>query len=234
VTLRRTLPVLVLALCLIPFTSSAAKKKKGDKDAAPAVTYRTDQAGGTPEQIMRGGAAFGLCASCHGPEGEGNVGLAPRLNSQAWLTAVSNDFIRTTIKNGRKGSNMIPWYNGLGDDTVNDLVAFIRSWQKQPGKELDESPLKGDGVAGQRLFFDVCASCHGVRGAGYAAGVDGIGIGRKDFLDNASDGFLRAMIRDGKSGTLMESFSSGSELAADRLTPEQIDSIIVYLRGAAF
>lgn len=233
-TRSRSFLVLVLALCLIPMTSSAKKNKAKKKSAAAEVTYRADQAGGTPEQIMRGEAAFGLCSNCHGPQGEGNVGLAPRLNSEAWLTAVSNEFIRTAIKKGRTGSNMIPWYTGLGEQTVEDLVAYIRSWQTEPGKTLDESPLTGDAAAGKRLFVDVCASCHGVRGAGYAAGLDGIGIGRKDFLDSASDGFLRMMIREGKSGTLMESFSDGSAVGGEALTDEQVDSIIQYLRGTAW
>ncbi len=231
-TLRRWILPLVAALCLIPLTSSAAKKKKGK--AAPAVEYRADQQPGTPEQIMTGQVAFGLCASCHGPEGEGNVGLAPRLNSQAWLSSVSNEFIRNTIKEGRAGSNMVPWYRGLGDEALDGLVAFIRSWQTDAGRVLDESPLKGDATAGRRRFVDVCASCHGVRGAGYNAGLDGVAIGRKAFLDGASNGFLRSMIRDGKSGTLMESFSEQATLPIDRLSDEEVDGIIKYLRETAW
>lgn len=228
---RFVLPALAACL-LLPLSASAAKKNK--KQAEPTVAYRADQTPGDPLQLAMGEATFALCANCHGKAGEGNHGLAPQLASQTWLSAVSNDFIRTTVKEGRPGSNMVPWYGGLGDAALDAVVAYIRSWQQQDGVELDESPLAGDARAGKRLFIDVCAGCHGQKGAGYAAGLDGPAIGRKAFLDNASNGFLRVMIRSGKSGTLMESFSKQSAVGVDRLTDEDIDSLIQYLRSVAW
>lgn len=224
----------IALLLLLPAGAALAKKQKKSEPAAPEVAYRADQQPGTPAQIAAGAGAWSICSGCHGVKGDGNVGLAPRLNSQTWLASASNDFIRTTIRDGRPGSNMVPWYEGLGDEALDALVAYIRSWQTEPGLELDESPLKGDPTTGRRLFVDLCAACHGVRGAGYAAGVDGVGIGRKAFLDNASNGFLRMMIRRGKSGTLMESFSEQATLPVDRLTDEDVDSLVQFLRGNAW
>jgi len=218
---------LLLILLAIPLTASAKKKD-------PGPVLRADQPAGDSEQISAGAAAYTMCAACHGPTGEGQTGLAPRLNSQTFLSAASNEFITETIRTGRTGTNMVPWYGGLGDATLRNIVAYIRSWQTVDSAELNEAPLGGDATAGKRLFVDVCAACHGQTGAGYSAGVDGIGIGRKDFLANASNGFLRHMIRNGKSGTLMSSFSSDQAVGVDDLSDEQIDSVILFLRENAW
>lgn len=227
----RSLPALLLAALslalLIPSTSAARKSKK---KAEPTVAYRADQTPGTELQVAVGEAAFTMCANCHGEAGEGNVGLAPKLASQTWLSIVSNEYIRNTVKNGRPGTNMVPWYGGLGEAALDGVVAYLRSWQTEAGVELNEAELVGDAETGKRRFVDLCAKCHGQRGAGYAAGVDGIGIGRKAFLDSASNGFLRAMIRVGKSGTEMESFTEQATITSDRLSDEDIDSIIRFLR----
>lgn len=220
----RTLLALTLAgaLC-VPLAATAAK-----------TIYRDDQQPGTAEQVAKGKEAFAVCAGCHGADGDGVQGLAPKLNSANWLSAVSNDFLGKTIRRGREGSNMVPWHAGLGDEAIDDIVFFIRSWQTDKGAKLDESPLKGDVEEGKRMYFDVCATCHGVRGAGYAAGLEGIGIGRKAFLDNASDGYLRFMVRKGKDATAMESFTNNSPVVIDDLTDQQIDSVIAYLRQQAW
>jgi len=198
------------------------------------AVHRADQAPGTADQVTAGKEAFVVCGGCHGPAGAGVQGLAPRLNSQNWLATVSNEFLATTIREGRSGSNMVPWDGGLGEDAIDNIVAYIRSWQTIDGTKLDESPLKGDLATGEKLFRDVCANCHGVRGAGYAAGVDGIGIGRRGFLSVATDGMIREMLRSGKDDTPMESFTDGSAVVIDDLSDKDVDSVILYLRSQAW
>lgn len=220
--MHRFLPSFAI-LVLIPALAFAAKS-----------IHRDDQAPGTPEQVAAGEKAYAVCAGCHGADGSGVQGLAPRLNSQNWLAAVPNSFLAETIRNGRPGSNMVPWDSGLGDDAIDNIVSFVRSWQTTRGLKLDESPLKGDLARGEELFRDVCADCHGIRGAGYAAGVDGIGIGRRAFLALASDGLLREMMRRGKDETPMESFTKGSPVVIDDLTEKDVDSVIMHLRSKAW
>ncbi len=216
----------LLALALVSLVPALAFAQK--------TVLRADQAPGTAEQIEAGKQAFVVCGGCHGAAGAGVQGLAPRLNSQNWLATVSNEYLAKTIREGRAGSNMVPWDGGLGEDTVDNVVAYIRSWQTVSGVKLDESPLKGDIDAGGELFRDVCASCHGVRGAGYAAGVDGIGIGRRGYLSVATNGMIREMLRNGKDKTPMESFTKGSAVVIEDLSAEDVDGIIRYLRSQAW
>ncbi len=201
---------------------------------ASTPRFRADQSPGTDEQIAVGKASFAMCAGCHGIEGEGRIGVAPRLNSANYLAMTSNAFLEETIRVGRPGTNMIPFGASLSDEQITGVVAYMRSWQTLPGVELNASPLSGDAETGKRLYDDICARCHGGSGAGYSESGSGTGIGRQAFLTAASDGFLRAVIRSGKDNTAMRSFSTDSPVAVADLTDEEVDSIIRYLRANAW
>ena len=199
-----------------------------------AGDHRADQAPGTAEQVAGGKAMFAMCGGCHGMEGEGLVGVAPRLNSTNYLAAASNDFFRRTLMEGRPGTNMVAFGASLPPEQVDNIIAYIRSWQTTPGVELNEAPLAGDVATGEGLYLDICSRCHGRSAAGYTEVGSGTGIGRKAFLDVASDGFLRAVIREGKDNTPMRSFSDDSPMSVADLSDDEIDAIIQYLRANAW
>ena len=199
-----------------------------------SVQHRTDQSPGTAEQIAKGEQLFATCAGCHGTEGEGKVGIGPRLKSTSYLSIVSNEFLKRTIAEGRAGTNMIAWGAMYSDEDVDALVALVRSWQTTDGVELDESPLKGDVAMGSERYRDICAKCHGRAGGGYSEAGSGTGIGREAFLDQASNGMLRGVVTHGKDATAMRPFSKGSPVAVANLTSEEIDSVILYLRENAW
>jgi mono/diheme cytochrome c family protein len=78
------------------------------------------------------------CAECHGAAGEGLQ--APALNNQELLNAASNGYFLATISLGRTGTGMPSWGRGdkkhlqLSGEQRQDIVAFLRSWQKTPIK----------------------------------------------------------------------------------------------------
>lgn len=91
--------------------------------------------GSNPGNRVMGAEVFALrCAECHGPDGEGTN--APALNNQEFLSAASNGFLLATITVGRKGTAMPSWGYGSAEYPVlsgkerEDLVAFLRSWQR--------------------------------------------------------------------------------------------------------
>lgn len=85
------------------------------------------------------------CASCHGKTATGGPGtgvtmsrprslpiLAPALNNPGFLAAASDEMIKQTLIKGRKGTPMISFIdNGLSEQDINDLVAYIRSFETQ-------------------------------------------------------------------------------------------------------
>lgn len=76
----------------------------------------------------------GMCAGCHGVKGEGKHG--PALSSQEFLNAATDGFLQATIALGRDGTAMRSWakgaqgYSELTAVQINDIVSYIRTWQK--------------------------------------------------------------------------------------------------------
>ena len=78
-----------------------------------------------------GKAKFGLCAGCHGPDGQGSLALglpmgAPDLSDNIWLYGGSQRAIEESIRNGRAGV-MPPWKDILGEEKVHVISAFVYS-----------------------------------------------------------------------------------------------------------
>lgn len=67
----------------------------------------------SPTSVAKGQALFSTCGACHGRQGEGRQGMGPRLNSDPFLAAASDDFLVRTIRQGRVA------------DTPNDIKIYL-------------------------------------------------------------------------------------------------------------
>ncbi len=188
----------------------------------------------TPEAAAKGKGAYAACAGCHGAEAEGRVGIAPRLASASFLAAASDQFLVDTIARGREGTTMVAWGSILKTDQIESIVAWLRTKAASTPAKLDESPCTGDVSKGAASFRAICATCHGRSGAGYLEAGSGTGIGRKAFLSKVTNGFLRHVIKHGKSQTAMRPFRSGSPTATANLDDAEIENVIAYLRAKAW
>ena len=186
------------------------------------------------DSVAKGKALFAACGACHGEQGEGRQGMGPRLNSDTFLAAASDDFLVRTISQGRAGTTMIGWGASYPAEDIQSIVAYLRSLNPAPAAALNEAPLKGDAARGAELYASICAACHGRTGAGYQETANGTGIGRAAFLGSVSDGFLRYIIKHGKSGTQMRPFDTTSKVAVANLTDQQIDDVIAHLRAQSW
>ena len=168
-----------------------------------------------------------ICAVCHGAQGEGyKADAAPALNHPAYLGSVTDALLRDAIANGRKGSTMSAWSKSHGGPLdpagVDAVIAFMRSWYQGPRLKLEERPLSGSATRGAPLYAEHCARCHG------ATGIEGPNARIADpaFLGQASNGFLRLVVRDGRPPTPMEGY-------ANKLDAASIDDVILRLRTLA-
>lgn len=181
--------------------------------------------------IAKGKAIFDEnCSVCHQADAIGKPGVAPSLTNPELLHNASDKFLMATIRDGRVDTAMPP-FAYLGRRAIRNVVAFLRSHSTQPSRaaEIDAEPAtKGDPRLGKQWFVDICSTCHGLDGDGYAAGGTGTAIGLPGFLSKASDGFIRATIREGRSNTRMRGFQGADALA--NLSDQEIDDIIAYLR----
>ncbi|MDQ6950249.1 MAG: c-type cytochrome [Mariprofundales bacterium] len=170
------------------------------------------------------------CLGCHQAAANGGAGIAPVLTNPELLRIASDRFLFTTIKHGRSAVGMPAWA-WLGDDKIRQVIHYLRTQSTLPSlaaKLNAQSAAKGDAKRGAMLFSSICATCHGVGGRGYEEGHTGAAIGDSDFLRVASDGFMRYVIKHGRSGTAMRGFSGAEAMAA--LSDREIDDVIVYLR----
>ena len=100
------------------------------------------------------------CAQCHGSDGGGAKGF-PNLANADWQWGSESDAVVTTIANGRIAA-MPPWGAVLGDQGVDEVVAYVQTLSGQPA----DSALA---AAGEARYQQICAACHGLDGKGMAA-----------------------------------------------------------------
>jgi cytochrome c oxidase cbb3-type subunit III len=173
------------------------------------------------------------CAACHGNDGQGGVGVPLALPS--FLSAVDDDYLRKTIRNGRVG-RIMPAFKRFSDAEVDAVVAHIRSLSKAPQAKLSGDRIVGDRRNGQQLFARHCAACHGESGAGgHGTGVTlsrprnlpilAPGLNNPGFLASAKDSMIKQTLMLGRAGTPMVSF------AKKGLSEKQINDIVVYVRS---
>lgn len=196
---------------------------------APLLT--TSQAQAADKASIEQGARIYAqsCAVCHQADAIGKPGFAPSLSNPEFLSVASDRFILTTMLGGRPGTGM-PAFAYLGEQKGKEVLAYLRSFATLPDRSaaIDaEPPSKGDVVRGKESFDLICSTCHGRKGDGYLAGGTGTAIGRAGTITPASDGFLRATIKEGRSNTRMLGFSGPEGMA--NLSDQEIDDIIVYL-----
>ena len=117
------------------------------------------------------------CARCHGEDGLGREGTAPKLagQSEAWLTTVLTAY----AEGHRESGFMEPLAAPLGDAAISGIAAryagMSATWQGSPLAFGD--PERGRELAAQGSEHDdipSCASCH------EGAGADGLAPKRPD------------------------------------------------------
>lgn len=187
-------------------------------------------AGAAPD----GGQLFAEhCAVCHGEKGSGGVGTPLALPS--FLESVDDDFLRTTIRQGRPG-RVMPAFSRLSDAQLDALVGHIRGWSGKPAPEFSDAPVKGDTERGKAIFADHCAGCHGASGeGGHGTGVTfsrqrdlpiiAPALNNAGFLAAATDDMIRHTLVYGREGTPMTS------MLVAGLTERDIDDVVAYVRS---
>ena len=188
------------------------------------------------EKLQQGAELYNQnCAVCHGPDGEGRVGVTL---AKDWPSIRPDLEVENTIINGVPGSPMPAWSqeNGgpLDDEQIDAIVYYILSWQSG-GIELVEplsaptsrppmTPipgLEGDPNQGAILYDNNCAVCHGPNGEGR------IGVTlAKVWPSIRPDLSIKTTISNGVSGSVMPAWSQAN---GGPLTEEEITDVVVFL-----
>jgi cytochrome c oxidase cbb3-type subunit 3 len=190
---------------------------------------------GAREFATDGATLYGtFCAACHGANGEGMryPGFAdfPAIAHPDFLSLVSDDFLRAQIKRGRPGRRMPAWgelEGGLREEEIGRVVVYLRSLGgvSYQGDGKPHRWAEGDVANGQKLYAEACASCHGARGEGK----DGPALNNRVFLELATDSYLFKTIQQGRRGTSMAGFGTGSPVRRT-LTENEIGAVVAFVR----
>jgi len=207
------------------------------------------------------------CGGCHGAAGQGgqtNYSLpdpidpskpprqvkwkAPALDTV--LLRYSPAEVTSVITYGRVKTPMPPWGvkggGPMNDQQISDLVAYIKSIQRDPA-EVKKENLEKYGTGGAGLFDQFCSRCHT---QGWSYGETGE-VGGGAFGPSLRDGVtVRQFPLAAGQDSHAEFISKGTEYAksyglrgvggdeaggmpgfGDMLAPEQIKAIVEYERG---
>ena len=69
------------------------------------------------------------CASCHAPDGKGNIGGTPNFRDGGWHASRSDDSLIASIRDG-KGNLMPAWGKELTPAQIVALVRHVRSLKR--------------------------------------------------------------------------------------------------------
>ncbi len=183
------------------------------------------------EDAARGRQLFQLCASCHGPSGEGSqlyrapaIAGLPQAYIQAQLTKFK-DGLRGFRAEDTEGLQMRPMARAL---TLDGDIAAVAGYVASLRPASPASTTGGDEGRGRTLFA-TCIACHGDRGTGNAA------IGAPP-LARQADWYLVAQLekfRKGLRGT-HEKDTTGALMRPMALalpSDQAIADVVAYIRS---
>lgn len=175
--------------------------------------------------MANGRAAFGdNCAACHGSGGTGAVGY-PNLQDDGWIWGGTLDDIHTTLKYGIRSGHSdariadMPAYGRDGlleKDQITQVANFVAS---KTGLETEAGV---DLAAGETIYQENCAACHGedLKGLREMGGPNLMGA---NYLYGKSLAAIKAQINNPRMG-VMPAWEG-------RLDPATIKSLAVYVHS---
>lgn len=75
------------------------------------------------------------CSPCHGENGEGKQGIAPRLADNDFIKESKLEDIKNVIRHGRSGANkkykdipddMPQWSDKLSEEEINEVAVYLK------------------------------------------------------------------------------------------------------------
>jgi cytochrome c oxidase cbb3-type subunit 3/ubiquinol-cytochrome c reductase cytochrome c subunit len=182
-----------------------------------------------PDQITDFIALYGSnCAGCHGRDG--HLGAARPLNDPVFLALIGKDKLRDVIANGVPKTAMPAFAKNAGGGLTGQQITILANqidaqWSRPQDFDAVALPSYranlGDPKAGEAVFHDNCASCHGEEGVGGKVG----SVIDMAFLALVSDQSLRTTVIAGRSDRGMPDWRKHSKT----MTPQDVSDVVSWL-----
>lgn len=206
------LRAVLLAICLIGVTAANAQ------GPAPA---RPDPAKGQP-------IAAGVCAACHGVDGNSVIAANPKLNGQhaEYIVKQLQDYAKAPDhKQARVNAIMSGFATALSADDKRHVAAWYAAQTPTPGAARNIDTL----ALGQRIFraglpekkVPACAGCHAATGAGIPIQYPRVGGQHAEYAE--------AQLRAFRDGTRRNDLSM-TQIAA-RMSEAEIKAVSDFIAG---
>jgi cytochrome c oxidase cbb3-type subunit III len=169
-----------------------------------------------------------MCAACHGNTGLGEgAKQGTALNNQQFLNSVSDQDLYNYVKFGREGT-LMPNYQHLTNEQINQMVAFMRNWQTEKIDFKAPDTISGDIENGKKIYGLYCLSCHGVDGVGKSK--MGTALSNPQYLQYTTDRQIWIGTAYGRDKTRMAASLEGLE-GVRQLNRDEITDVITYIRS---
>ena len=190
------------------------------KEARAAAARELEGALELEPDLARGLEIFRDCARCHTPEGRGlESGIVPQIAGQHRTVVIKQ---LADIRAGYRKVTLMDPYASLvamgGAQAVADVAGYIDTLEI--GTDVGKGP--GDRLElGEKLYGEICVSCHGARGEGNAETfVPRIQSQHFDYLVGQIE-----WIRDRKRGN----FDPAMHALVKDLTEDQVHAVADYV-----
>ena len=137
--------------------------------AAPVLTAQAADSAPAKADIAKGQASYaGVCAACHGPDGNSAIPANPKLAQQHPEYIVKQ---LTEFKSGKRANGvMMGMASVLSDDDMKNVAAWLATQKAAPGTAKEKTLV----VLGERIYrggiadrqIPACSGCHSPTGAG--------------------------------------------------------------------
>lgn len=198
--------------------------------AAGSVAVAQDKKGSARPDAARGKQiASGVCAACHGADGNSVIAANPKLAAQhpEYLVKQLNDYVvqAGAKKAARENAVMAGFAAVLSAQDKRDVSAWFASQKKSPGAARNKATLE----TGQRIYragiaekgVPACAGCHTPNGAGVPSIYPRLAGQHAEYTEAT----LKAMREGSRANNL-----AMSQISA-RLTDAEIAAVADFIAG---
>ena len=193
------------ALFLVPYVNGPARASDKAENIPPASSGTAQDAGA--ESYAQ------HCAICHGDHRQGNLpGFPPLLGISHRMT---DDGVIDLI---HAGKGRMPGFPSLQDGELNALLHFLSRAETAPPAPANGAMRTSLSAAGEALFQQNCAFCHGRDAQGGETGPD-LTLSRLVRRDRTGDDIAK-VIREGRPDNKMPAFN---------FSTQEIRSVIAFI-----
>ena len=189
---------------------------------AAAVFTQATLAQGDPDA---GQAKSALCATCHGPDGNSELAINPKIAGQNARYSIKQ--LRDYKSGARPGPIMAAMVINLSDEDIEDLAAYYAAQTPTllgADPELVELAESLYRSGNNELQVTACSACHSPTGTGNApAGFPALGGQHPEYT--------LQQLKDFRAGTRANDQDGMMRLVTERLTDPELEALASYLAG---